>query len=218
MRKTIVFAVAIIITALAAPAFAHVTVQPDESTPGAFARFVVRVPNERPDASTTKVEVELPDLFFVSFMDVPGWTRNIEMRELDQPAEVFGEEVTEVVGTVTWEGGAIEPGEFTEFGFSARMPEEPTTLEFPAIQTYDSGEVVRWIGPADSEEPAARVHVLDIGTGEEEGQLAVLADLRSEIRSLQADRSDSTLPMVLSLVAIVLGAAALAVTLVRRRG
>ncbi|MGH2679733.1 MAG: YcnI family protein [Actinomycetota bacterium] len=218
MRKTIVFAIATVITALAAPAIAHVTVQPNESTPGAFARFVVRVPNERPDASTTKVQVELPDLFFVSFVDVPGWSRSIEMRELAQPADVFGEEVTEVVGTVTWEGGEIGPGEFLEFGFSARMPEAPATLAFPALQTYDSGEVVRWIGPADSEEPAARVRVLDIGAGAEEGQLAVLGDLRSEISSLQADRSDDTLPMVLSVVAVVLGVTALAVALIKRHG
>jgi Domain of unkown function (DUF1775) len=58
---------------------------------------------------------------------------------------VLGEQVTGVVGTVTWQGGAIEPGEFAEFGFSARPPDEPGTLEFPAIQTYDSGEMVRWI-------------------------------------------------------------------------
>ena len=178
------------------PALAHVTVQPNESTPGAFARFVVRVPNERPNASTTKVEVELPDLFFVSFMDVPGWTRTVEMRELDEPAEVFGEQVTEVVGTVTWSGGEVEPGEFMEFGFSARTPEEATTLEFPAIQTYDSGEVVRWIGPSDSEEPAARVNVLYVGAGEDEGQLAVLADSpigwpHSTIRRTRRFRSSS---------------------------
>lgn len=177
---------------------------------------MVRVPNERPDASTTKVEVELPDLFFVSFMDVPGWTKTVEMRELDEPAEVFGEEVTEVVGTVTWSGGEVEPGEFMEFGFSAWMPEEATTLEFPAIQTYDSGEVVRWIGPADAEEPAARVQVLDIGAGEEEGQLAVLADLRSSVAALN-DPPDATLPLVLGIVGVVLGGTALALVLTRKR-
>jgi Domain of unkown function (DUF1775) len=137
------------------------------------------------------------------------------MRELDEPAEVFGEEVTEVVGTVTWSGGVIQPGEFMEFGFSARMPEETTTLEFPAIQTYDSGEEVRWIGPPDAEEPAARVHVLDIGAAEDQGELAVLAALRSSVASVD-DRPDTMLPLALSVVGIVLGAAALTVALNRR--
>jgi uncharacterized protein YcnI len=216
MRRSAPLLAIVAIVLSASPALAHVTVQPNESTPGAFARFVVRVPNERPDASTTKVEVEFPDLFFVSFMDVPGWTRTVEMRELDEPAEVFGEEVTEVVGTVTWSGGEVQPGEFMEFGFSARMPEETTTLEFPAIQTYDSGEVVRWIGPPDAEEPAARVHVLDIGAGEDEGELAVLADLRSSVASVE-DQPDTTLPLVLSVSGVVLGGIALAMALKRRR-
>lgn len=39
----------------AAAASAHVTVQPDEAVVGSFSRFVVRVPNERDDASTTAV-------------------------------------------------------------------------------------------------------------------------------------------------------------------
>ncbi len=216
MRKLTPLLVVAAIVIGASPALAHVTVQPNESTPGAFARFVVRVPNERPDASTTKVEVEFPDLFFVGFMDVPGWTRTVEMRQLDEPAEVFGEPVTEVVGTVTWSGGEVQPGEFMEFGFSARMPEETTTLEFPAIQTYDSGEVVRWIGPADAEEPAARVRVLDIGAGEDEGELAVLADLRSSMNDT-AEQPDTTLPLVLSIIGVILGAAALVFALRGRR-
>jgi uncharacterized protein YcnI len=216
MRRSTPLLAIVAIVLSASPAFAHVTVQPNESTPGAFARFVVRVPNERADASTTKVEVEFPDLFFVSFMDVPGWTRTVEMRELDEPAEVFGEEVTEVVGIVTWSGGEVQPGEFMEFGFSARMPEETTTLEFPAIQTYDSGEVVRWIGPPDAEEPAARVHVLDIGAGGDEGELAVLADLRSSVTSVE-DQPDTTLPLILSVIGVVLGGFALALALNRRR-
>ena len=91
------------------------------------------------------------------------------MTTLDEPLVVFDEEITEVVGTVTWSGGEVGPGEFTEFGFSARTPDQPTTLEFPAIQTYDSGEVIRWIGLPDSEEPAALVRGVDIGAEEGEG-------------------------------------------------
>src|ERR671919_446936 len=183
---------------IAAPAFAHVTVSPEEGVIGSFSRFVVRVPTEREDASTISIQVEFPPMAFVSFMDVPGWERTVEMQTLDEPLEVFGEELTEVVGTVTWEGGEIEPGEFQEFGFSARMPEDVTTLEFPAIQTYDSGEVVRWIGPPDSEEPAAE---------EAEGDEAAAA----------SDEEESSLPLILGFIAVGLGAVALVVALTRRR-
>jgi periplasmic copper chaperone A len=209
--------------AAAAPAFSHVTVQPEEAVVGSFSRFVVRVPTERDDASTIAVQVQLPPLAFVSFEDAPGWERTVEMTTLDEPLEVFGEQVTEVVGTVTWQGGAIAPGEFAEFGFSARMPDEPGTLEFPAVQTYDSGEVVRWIGPADSEEPAALVDVVDLGAEEGQGELAVLAELNSSSHTEETasdsddDDGSSTLALVLGALGAGLGAAALIVSLTRRR-
>ena len=64
-----------------------------------------------------------------------------------------GETVTERIDTVTWEGGKIAPGEFDEFGMSAKVPADETTLVFPATQTYSNGEVVRWIGAPDSTLP-----------------------------------------------------------------
>ena len=62
--------------ALAVPAAAqaHVTLQPNTAAAGAFTRLDVRVPNERDDASTTKVEVQFPDGFAsASYEPVPGW-------------------------------------------------------------------------------------------------------------------------------------------------
>jgi hypothetical protein len=89
------------------------------------------------------------------------------MQELNPPATVFGEQVTKRVATVTWEGGKIAPGEFDEFGMSAKVPDAAgQMLAFPAVQTYSSGEVVRWIGPPDADEPALRV---TLGPKEEEG-------------------------------------------------
>jgi uncharacterized protein YcnI len=153
---------------LAPAGFAHVTVNPNQANAGSFSRFAVRVPTER-DADTTQVSMQLPEgLFFVSFQPKEGWTREVKMETLDPPVELFGTEYTERVSEVTWSGGKIGPGEFDEFGMSARMPEaEPgTELVFPAVQTYSSGEVVRWIGAADAETPAPRVTV-EAAAGEE---------------------------------------------------
>ena len=59
---------------LAATAPAHVTVNPPEWEAEGFARFAIRVPSERPDASTTKIRMKLPEgVFFVSFQPKPGW-------------------------------------------------------------------------------------------------------------------------------------------------
>jgi uncharacterized protein YcnI len=213
MRRLIVLLSVVLAGLLVSvPALAHVTVQPNEAATGSFSRFVVRVPNERDDANTTRVEVQLPPLAFVSFQPKAGWERTVTMRTLDEPMEVFGEELTEVVGTVVWEGGSIATGEFEEFGFSARMPEDVNVLEFPAVQTYDSGEEVRWVGPEDSEQPAAVVRTVALA-GEEEGELVALATLQDGVDGLQ---SRTTLILVLSALALALSIAALLLAL--RRG
>ncbi|MGI8573875.1 MAG: DUF1775 domain-containing protein [Egibacteraceae bacterium] len=46
---------------LATPALAHVTVRADNTEAGGFAKYTVRVPNERDDAGTTRVEVRMPE-------------------------------------------------------------------------------------------------------------------------------------------------------------
>ncbi|MDQ3953425.1 MAG: YcnI family protein [Actinomycetota bacterium] len=188
MRRALlgVFAGAIAV-ATAAPAAAHVTVQPSEAIVGTFSRFVVRVPNERPDADTTKVVVKLPPLAFVSFEPKDGWKRKEKTVELDEPIVVFDTEITETVGRVKWSGGRIGPGEFLEFGFSARMPDGEETLVFEAIQTYSGGEVVRWTGEPESETPAATLTTYDLGLEDGQGQLAALAELRAEAAGAPAD-------------------------------
>jgi uncharacterized protein YcnI len=156
----------ILVAAVAAPfvlapvAAAHVTIQPPEAPAGGFTRLDVRVPNERDNADTTKVVVQFPPGFLsVSTEPVPGWNIETTMRKLDQPVEQFGEQVTEEVGQITFSGGAIGPGEFQDFGLSLAVPEgrPGKMLTFKSLQTYSNGEVVRWIGPPDSDEPAPQV-------------------------------------------------------------
>ena len=213
-----------VVIVMAGPAAAHVTIQPTEAPTGEFFRFVVRVPNEREDAATTKVEVQFPqNLFFASFQPVEGWQRRVEMVTLEEPVEVFGEPQDTVVGTVTWEAAetGLGPGEFQEFGFSALVPEEPGDLTFPSIQTYDSGDVVRWIGPPDSDEPAPIVDVIDLGAGEDQGQLALLAELSRESGGTAGEESGESpsggFSLALAWVAVALSVLALAVALLRRR-
>ena len=205
------------------PALAHVTVQPNEAVVGSFSRFVVRVPNEQEEASTTKVMVNLPPLAFTSFEPKEGWQRQTETVEFDQPITAFDQEITEGIGTVTWSGGEIKPHEFVEFGFSARMPDEETTLTFEAIQTYDNGDVVRWVGAADSEEPAAQLSVLDIGADEGQGELGVLAEIASGEHEQHlaegedvAEDDDSPLATILGGLGVILGALALTVALMKQ--
>ena len=229
MRRIALAATALGAVALmAAPAAAHVTVQPSEAVAGSFSRFVVRVPNERDDASTTKVEVHFPPMAFVSFEDAPGWERKEKTGKFDEPLVVFDSEVTEGVQTVTWSGGEVEPGEFTEFGFSARMPDEAESLTFEAIQTYSSGEVVEWTGAPDSDEPAPQLHSISLPVEEGQGQLSVLADLASNAdgdhvmvegdAGESEDDDDSNLGTILGAIGIALGLIALVVALRKPAG
>jgi uncharacterized protein YcnI len=162
MRLTILtIAVAAVALAVASVAAAHVTVNPNRVAAGSFARFAIRVPNERPNASTVRVSVQLPlGLAFVAFQPKTGWKRTVTMEKLAKPLKMFGETISERIATVTWTsaGARIGPGEFDEFGMTAAVPSKRgVQLVFPAVQRYSSGETVRWIGPPESEAPAPRV-------------------------------------------------------------
>jgi uncharacterized protein YcnI len=195
--------------AVAPTAAAHVTLQPEETVAGDFTRLDVRVPNERDNATTTKVEVRMPPGFlFVSTEPVPGWDAQVTMRKLDKPVEQFGEQITEEVGRVTFtadgEAGAIGPGEFQDFGLSVGVPDEAgSTLSFPSLQTYSNGEVVRWIGPADSEEPAPQVKLT---AAEPEGGGAA----QPAAAQPAADGDDDGGSDTLSIIALIVGIAGLA--------
>jgi uncharacterized protein YcnI len=161
----------------AAPASAHVTLQPTEVPADGFTRLNVRVPNERDEASTTRVRVQFPPGFYsASYEPVAGWSVDVRMRKLKKPSEQFGEKVTEEVDQIDirTSGAGIAPGQFRDFGLSLKMPNEPgKALTFKALQTYSNGEVVRWIGPPDAEEPAPRV---TLSTGEDEDAAEPAAD------------------------------------------
>ena len=198
-------------------ASAHVTVKPNEVVAGGFQTFFVQVPNERDNASTTKVEIEFPQAFAsVSFQPKPGWKRTVKMVTFDEPIEAFGDQVTEGVGTVTWSGGEIAPGEFETFYFSAGVVPE-SELVFPSLQTYSSGEVVRWIGPPDSEEPAPVVQAIDLGLEEGRGELSALAAVGDQgpADDAAADEADDDGAPVLEYLALAIAVLALIVSVTR---
>jgi uncharacterized protein YcnI len=195
--------------ALAPAAAAHVTLQPSEAPAGGFTRLDVRVPNERDNAGTTKVVVQMPPGFLsVSYESVPGWDVELTMRKLDKPVEQFGEQVTEEVGQITFTGdgetGVIRPGQFQDFGLSLAVPEgrPGSMLTFKALQTYSNGEVVRWIGPPDSEEPAPQVEL----TAAEEEEASAPAEQQAPAPAADEGDDDGN---GLAIVALVVGAAGL---------
>jgi periplasmic copper chaperone A len=141
----------------AGPAFAHVSVDPESAAPGDYTVVNFKVPNERDDASTDKLEVNLPEdhpLASVMPQPVPGWDVKVTKSKLDKPIEVHGEKVTEAVTKITWTGGEVKKGEFQQFPVSmGELPEDTDQLVFKALQTYDDDQVVRWIEEPKEGEP-----------------------------------------------------------------
>ena len=156
----------------AGTASAHVTAQPKEVAKGGYAKIAFRVPNERPNAGTVQVRVDLPldhPISSASTKPMPGWTAQVDKVKLDKPVEVDGAKVTDAVRSITWTaqpGTRIGPEQFDEFEVSlGTIPGDTDQLVLPAEQTYDNGEVVRWADPQapgapEPEHPAPTVKLV----------------------------------------------------------
>lgn len=210
----------------AAPAFAHVSVSPDgAAAKGGYAVVNFKVPNERDDASTTKLEVNLPaDHPLASVMPQPvqGWKVEVTKSKLAKPVTLHGEKIDEAVTKVTWtaDGKGIQPGFFQKFPLSVgALPEDTDQLVFKAIQTYDNKEVVRWIEPQKegAEEPENPAPVLALSAATEDHHGSAGAEDASDTEKSEgtakdtdqaaasSDSSDTT-ARVLGVVGIVVGA------------
>ena len=197
---------AVLVLVTAGPAAAHVSVQPPEASQGGYAKLAFRVPNEEESANTIKVEVQIPaDGKFrsVSTKPLPGWT------------------VTKTDTTIAWSGGTIAPGEFQEFEISVGPLPAVDELVFKTVQTYDDGDVVRWIEPTpadgtEPEHPAPTLHLVAGSGGDDHGAAATtttVVDESAAPASTSADDGDDggnvVGAYVLAAVAVALSGAAL---------
>jgi uncharacterized protein YcnI len=207
MRRAAV-AAGVAVLATAAPASAHVTLQPAASRPAELQRYTVYVPTER-KAATTGVRVRVPaGVDFALVEPVPGWTATV-VRQGDRIAEL------------RWSGGRVAPDQYAELHFIARNPVRAGTVTWPALQTYADGKVARWIGSPDSDEPAPRVGVSEsapvVDAVSTHGQAqpkaaaapAPAAAAKTTVVEKQSGRA-------LSIAALVVAIAALGVAVLRR--
>ncbi|HET7068570.1 MAG TPA: YcnI family protein [Nocardioides sp.] len=218
---TLAAVVAACLLLLAAPGWAHVTVNPREAVQGGYTALSFRVPNETDDTSTTKVEVFLPQehpLASVSVRPHPGWHAKVVTKKLATPLSTDDGEVTDGVYSITWTPDrakdALQPGQYDEFDVSVGPLPEVSSLTFKTLQTYSDGTVVRWIdqpAAAGQPEPEHPAPVLTL--------LPASADPASASAGSESDGSDgtATTALVLSIVALLLGAGAWGTSLLRRR-
>ncbi|GHC76482.1 YcnI family copper-binding membrane protein [Streptomyces flavofungini] len=211
----------------AVPAFAHVSVSPEGvAAKGGYATVNFKVPNERDDASTTKLEITFPadqPLASVMTQPIPGWKAKVTKTKLKKPIEIHGEKIDEAVSKVTWtaDGKGVEPGTFQKFPLSlGQLPEDADQMVFKALQTYSNKEVVRWIEPQQKgqDEPDFPAPALALSAASEDHHGAAAdnkadkAGAKSGGKEESASDSDSsdTTARTLGIVGIVVGAAGVA--------
>ncbi|SES44159.1 uncharacterized protein SAMN04487983_10554 [Streptomyces sp. yr375] len=216
---------------LSSPALAHVSVAAEgTAAKGGYAVVDFKVPNERDDASTTKLEVNFPtDHPLASAMPEPinGWKIDVTKAKLAKPITVHGKQISEAVSKITWTatGKGIETGYFQKFPVSVgALPEDADELVFKAIQTYSNKEVVRWIEVQEdgAEEPENPAPVLTLAAASEGGHHGTSAedvsDTSDDAKATAAttetasdsDGGSDTTARVLGVVGIVVGAAGVA--------
>jgi uncharacterized protein YcnI len=202
--------------AVAAPAaLGHVQVRPASAAPGDPVLWEVLVPGEK-EARTTEVSLQIPrGVLPFSWEDTPGWERELEMADDGS------------VAVVRWRG-RLAPDGFVRFAFLASTPEQEGEISWKAVQRYDDGSESAWIEPPDGEFPAAvttvsasaaRQNAGGEGAGSAEGE-ATPAPTAAPAAADGADDDEgggSTLAIVLGAAGALMGAAALAVALGRRR-
>ncbi|MEV4572428.1 YcnI family protein [Nonomuraea jabiensis] len=181
---TVLAAATALTVGLAIPALAHVTIQPGTAEQGGFTKVAFRVPNERDDASTTKIEVSFPTdhpLAFVSVKPLPGWDVKVTQGKLPKPVKTEYGDLEEAVTKIVWSGGKINPGEFQEFEVSmGQLPKDTDSLVFPTKQTYSGGEVVDWSDApktdgTEAEHPAPTLKLVPASGGDEHGTASASA-------------------------------------------
>jgi uncharacterized protein YcnI len=156
--------------ALAAPlaASAHVTVGPNQAAAGSFALLDFKVPTESATATTTKIQLNIPQdtpFAYVSYVPVTGWTAELTTAKLATPITGEDGDITEAVTTVTWTaspGYEITADQLGVFPLSVGPVPDTGKVAFTVNQTYSDGTVVDWDDTsADAEEPAPVLYVND---------------------------------------------------------
>lgn len=131
----------------AAPALAHVTLQPNEAVAGNYFTTSLSVPHGCDGTGTVAVRVKIPDgVLSVKPQMKPGWTVDIKTRKIEgEQPKLHGKTITETVDEVAWRGGPLPDNLYDTFGLVMKLPDAAgKTLYFPVVQECEKG-VHRWI-------------------------------------------------------------------------
>jgi uncharacterized protein YcnI len=126
----------------------HAVVRPSESRPAELQLYTLIVPTER-DVPTVEVDLRVPQgIDFLLVDETGGWQTHL-MRTNGRIEEIM------------WTGASVPPKFFATFRLIARNPILGTSLSWRIVQRYSDGKAVRWIGPSESDTPAATTKITE---------------------------------------------------------
>ncbi|MEO7259691.1 MAG: YcnI family protein [Jatrophihabitantaceae bacterium] len=215
----------------AGAASAHVSVSSPSATQGGYASITFKVPTESATASTTALKVQLPaeqPLASVSVLPIAGWSYKVTKAKLATPISSDDGDITEAVSLIEWKadsaGAAIKPGEFNQFTISAGPLPKAPSITFKAIQSYSDGSTVSWIEQAaegsgtEPEHPAPTLTLAAAGPSSAPSSAAPSSTAPATASgSSDEGNGRATTALVLAIVALLLGAAALTLAGLGRR-
>jgi periplasmic copper chaperone A len=149
--------------AFAAPASADITVTPTQLTDidstsvtpvqpvqGEPARLAFKVTGSSRTASTTKVQVLLPEdtpIAEVYPLSAPDWAPALTEKQIDKPVSaIHGTQTDQVVTAITWTavpGRAVKPGQSSVLQVEAGPMPAAGQIVLRLVQTYSDGTVTR---------------------------------------------------------------------------
>src|SRR5258706_7276619 len=133
--------IAALVSLVAAPAFAHVTVAPQQSPAGASQVYKVRVHNDG-KTPTSSVALQVPAGVTISSVE-PVATGKSNLTKT-------GERVT----MVTWQI-EVPVGKYVELAFTAKNPAAGTQLTWNVTEKFKDGSTVEFTDKPGAEEKAS---------------------------------------------------------------
>ncbi|MFJ2241831.1 YcnI family protein [Streptomyces sp. NPDC087859] len=149
---------------LTGPASAHVRVFADGAKQGSPATLRFRVPSEKADATTVRIDVTLPKgVMSTAIPPASGW----KQKETSSP-----EGATQIMWTAT-AGHELKPDAHRYFDVQVGPLPKKASIAFDVTQTYSDGTVVNWNEPqSGTKEPEFPAPVLVLDAASAKAQLA----------------------------------------------
>ncbi len=182
-------------------ASAHVTVDPKEVPKDSYQKFTVKMPNEK-DKPVTKLEVKIPANVDVSSVEpAANWSYKLTKDSTDK------------ITGITWmaTGKGLLPEQFAEFSILGKVSKDASQLSWKALQTYDGGDVVKWVGAEGSEHPAS---VTKVVAGDQNQMMTDQKSMDTQ-KDKSKDKSNSW-PLYLSIIAILLSFVSIVIVSVKK--